>query len=159
VQIVAQCAVLVQICTPLLLEHLGMAFVCLTLHQAHAILTKDNKLKYGSPSCRAMESYYLGMKLRSPCSSGPNLYLLEHLGTAFVCRTLHCSHAILTKDNKDTGNPTEERWNLIWARSSEARANCCLMCSSSPNLCPASPGTFGDGFRLSDSSSSTCNLN
>ena len=41
------------------------------------------------------------------CSSSPNLYLLEHLGTAFVCRTLHCRHAILTKDNKDMGNPTE----------------------------------------------------
>ena len=82
-----------------------------------------------------MESYYLGMKLRSLCSSSPNLNLMEYLGTAFVCRTLHCSHAILTKDNKDTGNPTEERWNLIiWARSSEAHANCCPICSSSPNL-------------------------
>ena len=36
-----------------------------------------------------------------------------------------------------------ERWNLIiWARSSEARANCCPMCSSSPNLNPAPIGMF-----------------
>ena len=53
-----------------------------------------------------------------------------------------------------------ERWNLIiWARSSEIRANYCPMCDSYPKVYPASPGTYGDGFRCLDTPSAMCNLN
>ena len=87
---------------------------------------------------------YAGGELVFKPSKGP-LFGYEH----------EFCHAILHKGSlihEALPITSGERWNLIiWARSSKSRNDKCPMCASTPILSEAPDGTYGDGFILEPS--------